>query len=149
MIKRILFLFFMTGATSFHVSFSQEPLKYQMPPDDIVKIVDAPSTPVVSVSPDGSVIVVIDRPPIITMKELSAEELRLGGIRINPATNGPGRQTLNKGFRLMNIDGTNPRIISGIPVNAALGCSPVVSRRKQIRIYEYHFTRDRAMDLRC
>ena len=60
----------MTGATSFHVSFSQEPLKYQMPPDDIVKIVDAPSTPVVSVSPDGSVIVVIDRPPIITMKEL-------------------------------------------------------------------------------
>ncbi len=126
MIKRILFLFFMTGATSFHVSFSQEPLKYQMPPDDIVKIVDAPSTPVVSVSPDGSVIVVIDRPPIITMKELSAEELRLGGIRINPATNGPGRQTLNKGFRLMNIDGTNPRIISGIPVNAALG-SPLWS----------------------
>jgi len=119
--KRIFFLFCITGAMLLHVSFSQEPLKYQMPPDEIVKIVDAPATPSVSVSPAGSVIVVIDRPPIITIKELSAEELRLGGIRINPATNGPGRQTVNKGFRLMNIDGTNPQVISGMPDNPALG----------------------------
>ena len=102
-------------------SVSQEALKYQLPPDEIVRIVDAPVTPVVSVSPDKANIVLIERPPIITIRELSAEELRLGGLRINPATSGPSRQTFNKGFKIMNIDGTNIREITGLPLNPDLG----------------------------
>lgn len=102
-------------------AISQEALKYQLPPADIVSIVDAPITPLISVSPDKKTIVVIERSPIITIDELSAEELRLGGIRINPATNGPSRQTFNKEFRLMNIDGTNIREISGLPEYPDLG----------------------------
>jgi hypothetical protein len=102
-------------------SVSQEALKYQMPPDEIVRIVDAPVTPVVSVSPDKKNILLIERPPIITISELSAEELRLGGLRINPATSGPSRQTFNKGFKIMNIDGTNFREITGLPLNPDLG----------------------------
>jgi hypothetical protein len=51
----------------------------------------------------------------------SAQELRLGGLRINPATNGPGRPIFNKGFSLMNIDETNLRIVEGLPENPRLG----------------------------
>lgn len=105
---------------------SQEPLKYQLPPDDIVRIVDAPSTPLISVSPDKTSIIIIERSLIITIAELSAGELRLGGLRIDPATSGPSRQTFNKGFKIMNIDGTNIREIEGLPLNPALG-SPVWS----------------------
>ena len=100
---------------------SQEPVKYQLPPQEIIRIVDAPVTPGVSVSPDKVNILVIERPPIITINELSEEELRLAGLRINPGTSGPSRQTFNKGFRLMNIDGSNVRQISGLPEDPALG----------------------------
>jgi dipeptidyl aminopeptidase/acylaminoacyl peptidase len=99
----------------------QEPLKYMLPPDEIVKIVDAPLTPSVSVSPDRKSIILIERSAIITMEELSAEELKLAGLRINPAISGPSRVTYNKGFRLMNIDGTNIRNISGLPENPSMG----------------------------
>lgn len=105
-------------------AYSQEALKYQLPPAEIIKIVDAPMTPMVSVSPDKSAIVIIERSPIITIKELSEEELRLGGLRINPATSGPSRQTYNTLFRIMNIDGTNLRDIAGLPRNKGLG-SPI------------------------
>ena len=100
---------------------SQESLKYQLPPDEIVKIVDAPATPMVSVSPDKSAMLIIERPPLITIRELSAEELRLAGLRIDPSTNGPSRQTFNKGYKLMDIKGTNIREISGMPSNPNLG----------------------------
>jgi len=99
----------------------QEPLKYMLPPAEIVKIVDAPLTPSVSVSPDKTSIILTERSAIITIEELSAEELKIAGLRINPAISGPSRLTYNKGFRIMNIDGTNIRDISGLPENPSMG----------------------------
>jgi len=100
---------------------SQEALKYQLPPEEIMKIVDAPVTPMVSVSPDRSRILVIERTPIITIAELSEEELRIAGLRINPSINGPSRQTYNQGFTIMNIDGTGAVKITGLPDDPRLG----------------------------
>ena len=51
-------------------------MKYQLPPAEIVKIVDAPLTP------DKANILLIERSSIITIEELSDEELRIAGIRI-------------------------------------------------------------------
>ena len=100
-------------------SIAQEPLKYQVPPAEIVSIVDAPASPLVSVSPAKTDIVVIERPGIITIPELSAVELRSAGLRINPAINGPSRQTYNTGYKLMSIDGTNIRDIQGLQIGRA------------------------------
>lgn len=119
--KRKLFLIVIFAALSALVLKSQGSLKYQLPPDEIVKIVDAPSTPALSVSPDKKNIVVIERPSLITISELSQEELRLAGLRINPAQFGPSRQTWNRGFKIMNIDGTDIREIRGLPDNPELG----------------------------
>jgi len=88
--------------------------------------VDAPQVPSISVSPAKSAIILIDRPGLITIAELSAEELRIAGLRINPANNGRSRQVFNKGFRIMNIDGANLREIKGMPDDPKLG-SPVWS----------------------
>ncbi len=104
--------------------YAQDALKYQLPPDEIVKIVDAPPTPSVSVSPDKSCMIIIERPGLITISDLSEEELRIAGIRINPANSGPSRRTYNKGMRIINIDGTNSHEISGLPQDPHLG-SPV------------------------
>jgi dipeptidyl aminopeptidase/acylaminoacyl peptidase len=100
---------------------SQESIKYQMPPAEIVRIVDAEQTDGVSLSPDRSKIILIKRSGLITIEELSAEELRIAGLRIDPAVNGPSRQTFNKGYSIMNIDGTDTKKITGIPGDAKLG----------------------------
>lgn len=117
--KNFLAVFFILSAIS--IVSGQESLKYQLPPADIVRIVDAPQTPAVSVSPDKQNMVTVEKPPIITIAELSAEELRIAGIRINPANNGPSRMTYNKGFRIIDIDGTDPREIAGMPRDPNLG----------------------------
>lgn len=109
----LVFLLFNTGA--------QEALKYQLPPSEIVRIVDAAPTPAISISPDKTNILIIERPGNITISELSSEEFRLAGIRIDPAISGPSRQTYNKGFKIMNIDGANIREINGLPQSPALG----------------------------
>lgn len=106
--------------------FAQGPLKYQLPPDEILKIVDAPPTPGISVSPDKTSILIIDRSGLITIEDLSAEELRIAGLRINPGNNGRSRQAYNTGYKIMNIDGTNAREIKGMPADARLG-APVWS----------------------
>jgi dipeptidyl aminopeptidase/acylaminoacyl peptidase len=118
---RKLFIITAFQITALSFNAAQEGLKYQLPPAEIVKIVDAPQTPLTSVSPDKTNILLIERPGIITIEELSAEELRIAGLRIDPATSGPSRQTYNKGFKIMNIDGTNVREIAGLPQDPAFG----------------------------
>jgi dipeptidyl aminopeptidase/acylaminoacyl peptidase len=100
---------------------AQVALKYQLPPSEIVKIVDAAPTPAISISPDKTNILIIERPGNITISELSAEEFRIAGLRIDPAISGPSRQTYNKGYKIMNIDGTNIREIAGMPGDPQLG----------------------------
>ena len=120
MIKKALILIFLFSASLLNV-MSQGVLKYQLPPAEIVKIVDATQTPSVSVSPDKSAILIIERPGNITIAELAAEEFRIAGLRIDPSISGPSRQTYNKSYKLMNIDGTNIREIPGMPSEPKLG----------------------------
>ena len=120
MVKRICTCLLIAVTISF-AAFPQEALKYQLPPDEIVKIVDAPVTPFVSISPDKSNILIVERPPLITISELSEEELRIAGLRVNPAISGPSRQTYNKGFRIMDINGSDILDIKGMPDDPRLG----------------------------
>jgi dipeptidyl aminopeptidase/acylaminoacyl peptidase len=119
--KRIAIFVILAQAIIVFNTTGQEALKYQFPPEAIVKIVDAPQTPAVSISPDRSTVLLMERPGLITIKELSAEEFRIAGLRIDPAVSGPSRQTFNKGFSLMNTDGTNIREIKGLPAKPQLG----------------------------
>ena len=96
---------------------AQTPSGYQLPPQEIIDLVDAPSTPSISISPDNQVILLTESPELPSIDELAMEELRLGGIRFDPRTNGPSRAGFGTGLSLMNIDGTNLRQVSGMPDN--------------------------------
>ncbi|MDT8402226.1 MAG: prolyl oligopeptidase family serine peptidase [Bacteroidales bacterium] len=100
---------------------AQDALKYQKPPEEIVEIMMASPTPSVSISPDGTTIALTERPGMPSIEDLSREELRLGGLRIDPAVNGPSRRSYATGISLMNIDGTNKRELKGLPGNLKLG----------------------------
>ena len=70
---------------------AQEP--YKLPPKEIIDIVDAPPTPLVSMSPAGDVMALIDRESMPSIAYLSEPILRIAGMRITPAFN--SRQVLS------------------------------------------------------
>ena len=69
----------------------QEP--YKLPPQEVVDIVDAPPTPMVSMSPDGATMALIERESMPSIAYLAEPLLRIAGMRITPAYN--SRQVLS------------------------------------------------------
>jgi dipeptidyl aminopeptidase/acylaminoacyl peptidase len=98
-----------------HSLTAQEGSNYMLPPDDILSIVDAPSTPSLSIQPQGNMMLVLDNPSMPGIDELAADELRLAGVRFDPATNGPSRARYNTGISVVNVDGSDERRVTGIP----------------------------------
>lgn len=64
---------------------------YQTPPAAIADLVNAPSTPAVTFSKDGSFMLLLERTESPSIEDLAQPELRIGGLRINPSTSGPSR----------------------------------------------------------
>ncbi|MGM0582210.1 MAG: alpha/beta hydrolase family protein [Bacteroidota bacterium] len=83
--KKVLFLFLLISV-SWNLK-AQENLDYQKPPKEILELVDAPLAPSVLIDKKGENVVLLYRDPYKSIAELSEEELRLGGLRINPKTN--------------------------------------------------------------
>src|SRR5918999_5234751 len=65
--------------------------QYQVPPKEIVDILDAPPLPTAAVSPSRQVMALLERPSMPPIADLAQPMLRLAGLRINPRTNGPHR----------------------------------------------------------
>ena len=106
---------------SFTIVNGQNDFRYQMPPEAIVKIIDAPQTPGVLLSPDKSTILLLERPGLVSIEELSAPELRIAGLRLDPCTNSQSRGQSVVKITAMNVDGTNPRSFAGMPSSPEIG----------------------------
>ncbi|WP_312490139.1 prolyl oligopeptidase family serine peptidase [Sphingomonas sp.] len=61
---------------------------YHRAPDAIARALETPPTPAVRVSPDHRTLAILGRENLPTIANLSKPILRLGGYRIDPATNG-------------------------------------------------------------
>src|SRR5678815_5528696 len=93
---------------------------YQKAPKPIADILNAPPTPVVSLSPTRDRMLLLESAGYPTIAELAEPMLRLGGTRVNPNTNGPHRAPRFNGLRLKNLaDGKETRI--QLPPGAGLG----------------------------
>ncbi len=76
---------------------------YKKPPQAVLDVLNAPATPRAVVSPAHSYVLLeepLRYPPIA---DLAQPMLRLAGLRINPATNGPHRGLWNKSLALKRI----------------------------------------------
>jgi dipeptidyl aminopeptidase/acylaminoacyl peptidase len=119
MIKNILLTAIIIGSAL--ALRAQDTPGYQLPPAEIVSIVDAPQTPAVLVSRDNKSILLLERPELPSIADLSRPELRLAGIRFNPSTNGSSRGQGVVKISAMNIDGTNLRELKGMPADPHIG----------------------------
>src|SRR5690606_12491817 len=114
---------FLAGLAFFMASFytqAQEPLSYQIPPSSIVDLVDAPLTPVVSFSRNGDFIILLERETRPGIEELAKPELRIGGIRIDPRSNGPSRESTYKAITVKNIRTQKRSPVTGLPPDPKL-----------------------------
>ena len=93
---------------------------YRAPARTLVDLVDAPPSPAFLLSPTEETAVLLERPNLPPIDELSGRELKLGGLRIDPATNGPSRMRFLTGLTLLRVADGEERAVSGLPASPRL-----------------------------
>ncbi|MEJ8819518.1 alpha/beta hydrolase family protein [Lacibacter sp. H407] len=97
--------------------FAQDAVNYQLPPKDIMDLALAKPTPTVSVDSKGQWMLLIERNMYPLVDELGQPEVRVAGLRINPANFSQSRQNYINNFTLKNIASGKEYKISGLPAN--------------------------------
>lgn len=97
------------------LSVAQENEGYQRPPEEIAKLVEAPLTPAINISPDKNMMALLDRSDYPSIEELSRPELRIAGLRINPENFGPTRSNYFIGLKFKNLKDKKDNEVSGLP----------------------------------
>ena len=109
--------------------FAQDaPTGYQTPPKALADLVTVAPTPSVSVSGKGEYLLLIERAANPTIAELSQPELKLAGLRLNPAGNGPSRQSYIMGLKIKKLTSTGTTQetpITGLPTGESARISYV------------------------
>lgn len=96
-------------------AYAQTNAGYQEPTKVIKDLVDAPLTPILSISPDKSHMAILTRPSYPSIEEVAQKELRIAGIRINPRTNGSSRGSYYDGVYFQSMEDTKQILIAGLP----------------------------------
>ena len=104
------------------VSFAQNSSMYQKPPKEILDLVDVERAPSVLMNDDKSQMVLLYRNSYKSIEELSKDEMRLGGLRIDPKTNIGSRVTYINNVKLKKLDEKEVKIVQvkGLPENPKL-----------------------------
>ena len=101
---------------------AQENLKYQQPPQEILDLVDVARAPYVLLDDNKEYMILLYRDAYKSIVELSQEELRLGGLRIDPQTNIGSRVNYYNNIEIKNLKKKNAEILQlkGLPENPRL-----------------------------
>ena len=101
-------------------SFAQENVTYQKPSKSIMDLVDYERAPSVSMDTKKEYMLLIYRNTYKTLDDLNQDELRLGGLRINPVTNISSTTTYSNNIKLRKIKDKAETQVSGLPENAKI-----------------------------
>ncbi len=114
--KRLLFVLFLIALLA---AGTTAQTGYRKPSKAILDILDAPASPMISLSPtrDRMLLMKTERYPSIA--ELAEPMLRLAGYRINPRTNSPHRAMRITGLTLKNIADSRETVVN-VPPGAKL-----------------------------
>lgn len=99
---------------------AQENLTYQKPPQEILELVDVQRAPSVSMDSKKQHMLLLYRNSYKTLAELSEEDMKLGGLRINPTTNISSTITYINNIRYKRLRDKETVQVKGLPANARL-----------------------------
>ncbi|WP_075348731.1 alpha/beta hydrolase family protein [Algoriphagus marinus] len=117
--KRVILIIISILGTFYHQGIAQT--SYQTPPKAIADLVNAPSTPSVSFSKNGDWMMLLERADNPSIEELSQPELRIAGLRINPATSGPSRGRGVENIKIKMTQSGEEIQIKGLPTKPSMG----------------------------
>ena len=99
---------------------AQENVTYQKPSAEILQLADYERAPSVMMNGDRDWMVLLYRDTYMTLEELSREELKLGGLRIDPKTNITSSVTYSKNMKVKRLKDAKEVQVKGLPDNAKL-----------------------------
>ncbi|WP_026727763.1 S9 family peptidase [Flavobacterium denitrificans] len=99
------------------IAFAQENLTYQKPSKSILDLADYERAPTVSMDTKKEYMLLMYRSTYKTLDDLNQEELRLGGLRINPITNISSTATYLNNLKIRKINSTAEIQVTGLPAN--------------------------------
>ncbi len=114
--KLKIIMFLCVGFTA----FSQENLTFQKPSQSILALADFERAPSVSMDSKKEYMLLSYRNTYKTLDDLNQEEMRLGGLRINPITNISSSVTYINNLKIRKIADKNEIQVSGLPENAKI-----------------------------
>ncbi len=97
--------------------FAQENITYQKPPKEILDLVEYERAPVVMMDSDKNYMILIHRNTYKSLDDLNQEELKLGGLRINPNYHISSTVTYYNNLKIKNIHEKNEIPVNGLPQN--------------------------------
>jgi len=100
--------------------YAQIDLNYQVPHKDILDLADADFAPRFRMNDSATAGVLLYSSNFKTIEELSEEELRLAGLRINPVTNISSRTRYYYKVEVLDVASGKASPISGLPTNVRM-----------------------------
>src|SRR5690625_4964149 len=114
MIKHIFYsVLFLCGIAA----TAQETTNYLQPPKEIVDLIDVPLAPAIRLANESEDILFYYRDRYQSIDYLSQPEMRLGGLRINPATNLGSRTRFYNHLELGSLMNINSTQVTVLPSN--------------------------------
>ena len=96
--------------------YTQVSLQYQTPPKEILELVDVDLAPSVIIDDNQEYMIFLYRDAYKSIDDLSREELRLAGLRIDPITNISSRKNYYNNLKIKNLlNQSNLIQVSGLP----------------------------------
>lgn len=96
-------------------SIAQDDVSYKTPPKDMMDMLLAKGAPGVSIDDKGEWMLLTESNSYPSVEELARPELKIAGLRINPANFAPSRQNFVNNLYLKNISSGKEMKISGLP----------------------------------
>lgn len=117
--KRLIIFFIQLSVVS---ALAQESITYQKPSKEILDLVDVPLAPSVFIDDQKEFMILAYRDAYKTIAELSQDELRLGGLRIDPKTNIGSRVNYYIDLKIKKLAGGLSEVVNvaGLPERARL-----------------------------
>lgn len=100
--------------------YAQEHITYQKPTGEILKLADFTRPPSVSMDSKRETMIFMYRPTYKTLEDLNREDMKLGGLRIDPKTNISSTVSYVNNLKVKGMKDAAERQIKGLPNNAQL-----------------------------
>ena len=116
-IRNSLLVLFLTTTIFSNSMLAQENLGYQKPSKEILDLVEFERAPSVSMDTKKEWMLLSHRNTYKTLDDLNQDELRLGGLRINPITNISSTTTYINNLKVRKVKGKTEIQVKGLPQN--------------------------------